>query len=443
MGELDAGNTGDPGHTNAKVGGGTLNSEHRSSSSNSSSSSWRSWKQWAVVLIAAATITAALALTAASSLRAKEVSPRGGGEQATETASAPPPLRLLAASRESPSVVRLVLNSGEQVRIDTGSVELRAANGQLLQQLLLSPLSAFYQGAAQLRQQQQQQQQVEALQQQRRSLLSMHFQLQHLQTQAAALQAATATLQQQQQREQEQGEERARRRLQVFRQAPSQAVPTSPSSSYASLMPHALSSSSSNNSGSSSSDSADQMPSGGKASEPQSGEVCSAAIDGQQHAACTNLADNSSNNSSSGRKGTERGSRLFITRLARGGDGEKEPLPQLPVHPSAALQQQQQDVLASPQRKLLASQALGGVALVADAISRVGQAMLAAPMSYAATVDAAAALFSSPMAPVVSAPLHVSGVNPYTTAYIPYIAEPYAALGCGPLDPNCLYTGVY
>ncbi|KAL8426233.1 hypothetical protein ACSSS7_008189 [Eimeria intestinalis] len=482
---------------------------------------------------------------------------------------APTPLRLLGISRESSSVVELVLSSGEHIRVDAGgSVELRAANGQLLQQLMLPPPSASHQAAAQLQQQlhqkhqqhqqqqqqQQRQQQAEALQQQRRKLLGLHFQLRHLQTQAAALHAAAMggsaaaapqqqqqqqqqqlMVQQQQQQQQQQGEGRMRRKLQVFRPPLNQVAPTNLSSHSNSLAPHAWSSSGSNSSSSSSSSvSGGQMARGEEALEGQSGEVCSAAIGGQQHAACNHQADSSTTNSSrtsssitisssssssgsssgSSSKGAERASRLFIRRLAREGQREEKPLaqplsmlPDLPIHPSTALQlrttqqqqqqqhqqqegEQQEQEHAAPQRRLLATQAVGGMAIVADALNRVGQAMrkpllhrspskffenllfaappdtpptttsssigiillfaaiaaadVAAPLSYAATMDAAGALFASPLPPVVSAPLHVTSLTPYVSAYSTFITDPYAAaFGCGPLDPGCLYTAIY
>ncbi|OEH77195.1 hypothetical protein cyc_02251 [Cyclospora cayetanensis] len=107
-----------------------------------------SWKQWTFFLIGAAIFTAALALVAVAITAGKIESCIASSKDAKlladkEHASTRNP-RLFGVSRDSLGSLRVHMTTGEQIVIDSATIELRSATGQLLQHaaLPLVPLSA-------------------------------------------------------------------------------------------------------------------------------------------------------------------------------------------------------------------------------------------------------------------------------------------------------------
>lgn len=395
---------------------------------------------------------------------------------------APRAVRLAGATRDPLGGVRIHLGSGENIVIDSASVELRSVSGQLLQQMALPLLPLTLKATMQLQNQQAIQRQIlEQFPQQRRHLTEQ-LQLRQLQKQAlqlaraAALQQAmplggahlkmpqpptqpfSVPLQQQQQ------QQLPKRRLHV-RRINGTAQTTDPPLT---ASPAAATQQSSTDGLSKEAQETNTSPrvnwSGLNVGETEevcqagpagSGRYCRWATEGaplsEGTAASANTADLTRTNPS--REDQEK-----LVKASANGFGKPlhaaaahEPPSEmqlstentqigLKINPTALVPTAETQWRGAPRRDLLATQAVGGVAVVADALSRVGQAILVGPMSLANTMDAAGALFASPVPPVVNAPLQVSNFSPLLTNY-GLIGTPYT-FGCGSFDPHCLQLGL-
>lgn len=443
----------------------------------------RQWKLWPLFFIAMCVFTAALAITAIAIAAGKEEK-CSARSQAKDTLhdvdfGATRTLRLSGSTREPMGGVRVHLSTGEQIVVDAASVELRSASGQLLQQLALPLIPLSSKAVLQLEHGQALQRQLLEQFPQQRKLMAEQLQVRQLQqralqmAQAAVLQRAvplpTATSRGPVQTPSFTGnlhrQQVPKRRLYVRRNDGETSIPETADPLLVSAQGPVADSSNSTQA-------ENTTPGQTALNENATDGFCQAALGGSGKS-CLDTAQ-------SGQSPV--GAPLPVTATPKPGqipvvqdiqDKTLSPSPVKvgkntaltspnPVSTALHIPQRKAQVglpinaltpfppffpppgiswPSAPKRNLLATQAVGGMAVMADALAKVGQAMFVGPLSIASTIDAAGALFASPVPPIVSGPLAVGPIKPYLP-YYPVVAPRYT-YGCGSFDPHCLYMGVY